>query len=171
MAATTDEVKTKFLIISDTHGQIPISQLSDEPDNGSPFREPLPQADVLLHAGDLSFGGYEHEHVRTVQMLKSAQAELKIVIPGNHDITLDHVLFDKEGEQTSAREDVKPTVEKIKSLYCDEDAQRHNIVYMEQGARTFTLKNSATFTIFTSPSTIDPWGCHWAFGYKEGTDL
>ncbi|KZZ97823.1 metallophosphoesterase domain-containing protein [Ascosphaera apis ARSEF 7405] len=167
----TDEVKTTFLIISDTHGQVPLEQSSPDPAHQTPFQYPLPRADVLLHAGDLSYGGHEDEHRRTVQMLKSAQAELKIVIPGNHDITLDQILFDKEGEETFASETVKPSVGKIKSLYCDKDAKEHNIVYLEHGVRTFTLNNGAEFTIFTSPHTIDPWGHHWAFGYKEGTDL
>ncbi|GES61517.1 Ser/Thr protein phosphatase family protein [Aspergillus terreus] len=76
-------VKTRLCLLSDTHTFPPST------DNESPYRHPLPKADILLHAGDLTKVGRRDEHLAMLAMLRDADAELKIVIAGNHDITLD----------------------------------------------------------------------------------
>lgn len=78
-------VKTRFCLISDTHARAPVPPTVTE--HG--YRHPLPSADVLLHAGDLTRTGMIDEYRVTLDMLKAADAELKIVIAGNHDLTLD----------------------------------------------------------------------------------
>ncbi|EEH35942.1 metallophosphoesterase domain-containing protein [Paracoccidioides lutzii Pb01] len=162
MAATSSsgEVKTRFCLISDTHTYTPLP-----PDNWSPFRHPFPAADVLLHAGDLTMVGKGNEHQATIGMLKSAEAELKIVIAGNHDITLDEDYYNSFGHRRhQAREDLV----KIRDMYCGEEARRHGIVYMDEGVRTFRLKNGAQFTVYASP--YQPEFCRWAFAYKRPQD-
>ena len=73
--------KTRFLIISDTHN-------ADR--NRQDFSwEPFPKVDVVLHCGDLTMLGRMQEYQTTFDMIKDIDAELKLVIAGNHDISLD----------------------------------------------------------------------------------
>jgi hypothetical protein len=81
----TSSVKTRFLIISDTHSASPDQNAGDD---GFAFRPPLPKADVLLHCGDLTMLGLLHEYEKTLDMLESIDAGLKLIIAGNHDISL-----------------------------------------------------------------------------------
>lgn len=86
-------VKTRICMISDTHTNTPKPATSQD----YAFRNPLPKADILIHAGDLTKVGYHAEHETTIDMLKAADAELKLVIAGNHDITLDEEHFTSFG--------------------------------------------------------------------------
>lgn len=91
--ASAAGVKTRICMISDTHTNTPKSSACKD----SPFRNPLPKADILIHAGDLTKVGYYAEYETTIAMLKDADAELKLVIAGNHDITLDEDHFTSFG--------------------------------------------------------------------------
>lgn len=149
-------------MISDTHNFYP-----DPSDRSIPYRHPLPPADILLHAGDITFVGQETEHQLMVDMLKDADAELKIVIAGNHDITLDEKYYNEVGyckHWRNGRQDLA----KIREMYCGEEARRHGIVYMDEGLRTFTLNNGARFTVYASP--YQPEFCRWAFAYNRSQD-
>ncbi|KAI9904265.1 hypothetical protein N3K66_000794 [Trichothecium roseum] len=111
------QVKTRLLIISDTHGKGPHETDSSTDDelggapganhhhqhqqyqrqrdfgsrHGTPtgFRHPLPPADVLIHCGDLTYRSTPDEFEATLTMLRAAPAPLKLFIPGNHDVALD----------------------------------------------------------------------------------
>jgi len=67
----------RFVCISDTHGQ-------HEALTGK-----LPQGDVLLHAGDFSMCGDLQEVKAFGSWLAAQPFDLKVVIPGNHDLTFD----------------------------------------------------------------------------------
>jgi 3',5'-cyclic AMP phosphodiesterase CpdA len=54
-----------------------------------PFRHPIPKADVVLHCGDITENGIPEDYERAVRMLGSIEAELRLVIPSNHDLSLD----------------------------------------------------------------------------------
>jgi predicted MPP superfamily phosphohydrolase len=82
MSAQT--IKTRILIISDTHST-PLAPAS----SSQPFRQPLPSADVLVHCGDLTMEGLASEYNKTLDMLASIDAPVKLIIAGNHDRTLD----------------------------------------------------------------------------------
>lgn len=67
-------IKTRILIISDTHNA-PLS--SKEHDNGNPtapFKSPLPSADLLIHCGDLTMTGQLDEYHKTLDMLAEIDA-------------------------------------------------------------------------------------------------
>ncbi|KAK3360551.1 hypothetical protein B0T25DRAFT_449199, partial [Lasiosphaeria hispida] len=49
----------------------------------------LPRADVVLHCGDLTKDSRSEEFERTLAMLRSIDAPLKLAIPGNHDFSLE----------------------------------------------------------------------------------
>ncbi|KAF4983424.1 hypothetical protein FZEAL_1153 [Fusarium zealandicum] len=73
--------RTRFVCISDTHNCTP----------------KLPKGDVLIHAGDLTNQGSYPELSKTVAWLEQADFEAKIVIAGNHDITLDSAFYAEHG--------------------------------------------------------------------------
>ncbi|KAL9599797.1 MAG: hypothetical protein Q9219_003583 [cf. Caloplaca sp. 3 TL-2023] len=156
-------VKTRFLVLSDTH----TAPLFASSDIEHAYREPLPPADVLLHAGDLTNIGYINEYEAAIQMLASASAELKIVIAGNHDITLDEKYYASTGKKLMHR-NISEDLGVVKDMWTGEEAKKAGIVYLEEGVRTFTLSNGAKFTIYASP--YQPEFCNWAFPYERDED-
>ncbi|KAJ4018566.1 hypothetical protein NW752_005685 [Fusarium irregulare] len=73
--------RTRIVCISDTHN----------------CQVKLPKGDVLIHAGDLSNQGSHAELSKTVAWLEKQDFEAKIVIAGNHDITLDREFYAEHG--------------------------------------------------------------------------
>ena len=156
-------IKTRILILSDTHAATPYEEKNTE----FAFRWPLPRADVLLHAGDLTGNGAFWQHKRTAEMIRKAPAKLKIVIPGNHDLTLDEEYYPKQWKihgWASGKQDMGA----CKALYTCVQAEEAGIVYMEEGIRTFTLENGAKLTVYASAYT--PAFCNWAFAYERDED-
>jgi len=49
-----------------------------------------------------------------------------------------------------------------------EKAKQAGIVYMDEGLKTFKLKNGAQFTLYASP--YQPEFCRWAFAYERHID-
>lgn len=85
-----------------------------------------------------------------LDMLKHAPAKLKLVIPGNHDITLHEEFYvwgtgkDKHVRRGGeGMEDIK----KIRKMWTGEEARKAGIVYLEEGVWTFELGNGANFTV------------------------
>ncbi len=70
-------IPTKFLLISDTHDVYP-----SDTDSQSPFRNPLPGCDVLIHAGDMTDNGREAEYQKFLDWICKINAEVKIIIAG-----------------------------------------------------------------------------------------
>lgn len=141
MSNTNKTVKTTFCVVSDTHNRSP------KPENETKwaFRDPLPSADVLLHAGDLTIIGELKHYKDALDWIKSADAELKIVIAGNHDIDLHeeyYVEYSGEELQEALRK-----VKEIKELWTGPDAKAAGVVYLDEGLHTFRLRNGAVFTV------------------------
>jgi len=157
-------IKTRFCIISDTHSCAPLPSS----DTKHAYRLPLPRADVLLHAGDLTIVGQLREYRVILDVLKAADAELKIVIAGNHDLSLDDEFMRLVIKGQREDMDTEMDVRKAKDMWTGEEARNAGIVYLEEGTRTFELKNGAKFTIYTSPYT--PEFCQWGFAYERDQD-
>jgi len=134
-------VKTRFLIVSDTHNVVPF----DADDGDHAYRQPLPDADILLHCGDLTVEGGYNEYLRTIRMLKEHPAQYKIVIAGNHDVTLDKECYKKQWQRFHP--DGQQEVDKIRELWVGKKATDAGIVYLEEGVREFGLRNGARFTV------------------------
>ncbi|KAJ5085942.1 hypothetical protein N7532_010713 [Penicillium argentinense] len=192
--ASAAGIKTRICMISDTHTTSPYPPLS----KNHVYRNPLPKADVLLHAGDLTKVGYRTEHEETVSMLKAADAELKLVIAGNHDITLDEEHFLRAGYKrhrkteyfgskdiplkkdeasrlaairdgtTPPTSEMQTYVRDIIDLYTNESAYAAGIRYLDEGIHTFTLSTGAKFTVYASPYQPEFFG--WAFAYPRNQD-
>ncbi|PWY82910.1 hypothetical protein BO70DRAFT_370903 [Aspergillus heteromorphus CBS 117.55] len=152
---------------------------------------PLPATNILLHAGDLTKVGHKHEHLSLLSTLQSAAAELKLVIPGNHDITLDAPYYTSKGHlrhrhrtdhtapsvhantahNISAGKHEEGAIEDpddIKRLYTSAEAWEAGIRYLEEGVHVFRLTSGVRFTVYASPFT--PEFCDWAFAYERGVD-
>lgn len=156
---------TRVLILSDTHSALPNSSGTPE----QPFSTPLPQADVAIHAGDLTSTGKLHEHRRALTLLKSLPAPLKIVIPGNHDLSLDGEYCSKHPwlyawDHGHTREELN----EASDLYTNHEAVDAGIVYLVEGTRQFQLANGALLNVYASAYT--PEFCDWGFAYHRDED-
>ncbi|KAG9189570.1 hypothetical protein G6011_06438 [Alternaria panax] len=120
----------RFLILSDTHG-------AELPAN-------LPPCDVLLHCGDLTEDGTPRSISSALRNLGKAEAKLKLVIAGNHDISLDRLYWLSQGGTEADAERAHELVT---------EASKIGITFLWEGTYTFTLACGATFTIYASPYT------------------
>ncbi|KAJ5106445.1 hypothetical protein N7456_003120 [Penicillium angulare] len=189
-----ERVKTRICMISDTHTNTPVPASFTT----NPFRNPLPEADVLIHAGDLTVKGFSAEYEKTISMLKAAKAELKIVIAGNHDLTLDEEYYSSygyrrhripirldttqsalENEEQSLMRTIRngevPPIEAlnsytrhVKELWTSQSARDAGIRYLEEGVHSFILSNGAKLTVYASP--YQPEFFRWAFAYNRSED-
>ncbi|KAL9115101.1 MAG: hypothetical protein Q9227_000895 [Pyrenula ochraceoflavens] len=152
---------TDILLLSDTHAHYSLI----------PEAHPLPPASILIHSGDLTNLGSYRDHQRTFSLITSHPAELKIVIPGNHDLTLDSTYLSSNtspyGVFSTAFRGSEP-ISAIRELWTGPEAQRHGIVYLEEGTRTFRLRDGTAFTLYASAYT--PEFCNWAFAYPRSED-
>ncbi|KAF8341259.1 Metallo-dependent phosphatase-like protein, partial [Cantharellus anzutake] len=71
---------TRFVCISDTHSVIDF---------------PVPDGDILIHAGDLTTVGRVPDLQKTIQWLSRLPHAAKIVIAGSHDLVLDMDWYDQ----------------------------------------------------------------------------
>lgn len=142
------------MILSDTHAQ----------DIWQNRTAPLSKVDVLLHCGDLSDRGSPPQNHDTLDSLAEVDAELKLVIPGNHDLSLDKDYTMRRGEDPMAHE-------RAIKLWTDPEARATKevgVTYLTAGIHSFTLRSGATFTVYANPCT--PEFCAWAFPYKRKGD-
>jgi hypothetical protein len=137
--------RTRFVCISDTHNSLP----------------KLPVGDVLIHAGDLTNQGSFSELQKTVAWLEKAPFECKLVVAGNHDITLDPSFYREYGSRFHNQE-VQDIDECINLLL-----RSSSITYLNHEARTIHLTKQdgpqTIFKVFGSP--YSPSRGVWAFGY------
>ncbi|KAI1468363.1 Metallo-dependent phosphatase [Daldinia caldariorum] len=154
-------IKTRFLILSDTHGE------------NIPNIQHIP-ADIAIHCGDLTDESKIEEFKTTIKLLKSIDAPLKLVIAGNHDFTLDVPLFKNK---IAENPDLQPEdVEKIYGGFGEihqlfEDARSAGVVFLKEGIYHFELANGAKLKVYASPFT--PSLSNWGFQYnpEEGHDF
>ncbi|EAQ86097.1 hypothetical protein CHGG_07350 [Chaetomium globosum CBS 148.51] len=141
--------RTRIVCISDTHNST----------------VKLPKGDVLIHAGDLTNQGSYSELSKAVQWLEKADFEAKIVIAGNHDITLDHDFYSKHGSSFHNQTPQDPA--KCLSLF----TSSRTITYLQNESATVRLTKpggpGTEFTVFGSP--YSPQYGTWAFMYPRST--
>lgn len=156
-------IGTKFLIISDTHN----FEFSDNAGTSQPLQLPTPKADVLLHCGDLTQVGGVSSFKKALKMLGRIDAELKLVIPGNHDLELDKLYWEAPHDYSEAPEDPKDHDLAVETM-TGPLAGEAGVSFLNEGTHSFTLKSGAKFTIYVSPYT--PAFCDWAFAYEQKDD-
>jgi Calcineurin-like phosphoesterase len=164
----TINVSTRFLIISDTH-----NFEFDECYESCYLRQPVPRADVVLHCGDLTQVGGLSMYKKALKMLGSIDAELKLVIAGNHDLSLDGDYWQThlyKGDEGDDPEDDDDPMEHSHALNIMRGplAAEAGVTYLEEGVHNFALRNGARFSVYASPYT--PEFGDWAFPYKRNED-
>lgn len=144
---STSRITTRFLVISDTHSAEPSQNVTNAEVS---FRPPLPEADVLLHCGDLTMVGHLHEYERTLKMLEGINADLKLVIAGNHDITLDERYYERKGQYMHRWHGYDTDLPRhAKEMWTGERARKAGVTYLEEGTHTFQLSNGAQLRVST----------------------
>jgi predicted MPP superfamily phosphohydrolase len=117
MATSSELNLTRLVCISDTHSR---------------YHFALPAGDILIHAGDFSMSGERSEIEKFIQWLKSlTQFRLKIIIAGNHDLTLEPEFYEKTWQRWHPRQKQDP--EQIGRLIRDPSlATDYGIIYLEE---------------------------------------
>ncbi|KAF3809058.1 hypothetical protein GCG54_00011254 [Colletotrichum gloeosporioides] len=153
----TSGIKTRILIISDTHGA-----------SSLPGSQSLPPVDVAIHCGDLTEESKLVEFQNTITLMKSINAPLKIVIAGNHDWTLDTPIFKSKIAEIPPPVDMAlvdaeyRTFNQARDLLLSSSAT--DITFLQhQGTHRLALPNGARLTLYASPFT--PSTEDWAFQY------
>lgn len=62
---------------------------------------PLPDRDILIHAGNLAQSGSFEELQKTLSWLRSQPHHTKIIVAGNHDLLIDAAYRDPDGQAVS----------------------------------------------------------------------
>ncbi|KAH9841165.1 MFS general substrate transporter [Teratosphaeria destructans] len=146
----------RFLVLSDTHNfEI------DAADEKYPLRLPMPKVDVVLHCGDLTQAGGTSAYKKALRMLGHFDADLKLVIAGNHDISLDAEYWQSHLEEDDEPEEHDEAV----AIMTGPLAKAAKVTYLTEGRCEFTLPSGKPFSIFVSP--YQPECGDWAFGYKR----
>jgi Icc-related predicted phosphoesterase len=143
-------VSIRLLVVSDTHGEWPYNT-----------QEPAPKADILLHCGDLTQVGGLASFKRAIEDIKTIDAELKLVIAGNHDLELDESWVRRNMEDP---EELEESVECISYMNAQ---KQHGIYYLSEGLHKFQLQDGRVFTVYASPYTPEFNGYAFAYGDQE----
>lgn len=157
MAETTAaqaNIKTRFLIISDTHG---LGRL--------PNSIKRQHADVAIHCGDLTTESELDEFKASLRLLQAVDAPLKLVIAGNHDFTMDIPVFERK--VADACPPLDPMLIEQTYGYFGEARKlfgpETGITFLDEGTRIFRLENGAVLKVYASPYT--PSDGDWGFRY------
>lgn len=140
----------RFLVLPDTHDADPPSS--------------LPSCDVLLHCGDITEDGTPASISKALSSLGHIEAELKLVIAGNHEISLDKQYYTSQGGSATDVEESAALVWPEASSV----AARNGVTFFHEGTHAFTLASGASFTVYASPFT-SAYGSS-AFQYQSNED-
>ncbi|KKP00954.1 hypothetical protein THAR02_06926 [Trichoderma harzianum] len=155
-------IRTRCLIISDTHGmQLPVD-----------IHTPV---DVAIHCGDLTQHSRLDEFQSAIELIEKLNAPLKIVIAGNHDFSLDIPVFKQkilEANRLSLEPLDNVTIRKEYGDYGTarqmlQESRKKGIIFVDEGSHRFSLQNGALLSIYASPytpSTASSSG--WGFQYS-----
>lgn len=150
MSTTANEAKipTRILIISDTHSTPLLAQ--DDHILPQPFRQPLPSADVLIHAGDMTMTGQIDEYHKTLDLLQRIDAPIKLIIAGNHDRTLDKIWMDQNPHGLDMTlEERQAQWQEARDVWTSPEgrARTEGVTFLEEGVHIVSLKNGARLTV------------------------
>ena len=168
----TATIKTRMLIISDTHGMVL-----------APEDKPLQKVDLAVHCGDLTEGSSLEEFRTALELLKNVDAPLKLVIAGNHDFTMDIAAFERKIADATPPLDPELVVRdygrhgEARQLF--EEAREEGIVFLDEGTHHLSLRNGALLTVYASAWTpaLGAWGFQYhpnqghTFDIDQGVDV
>jgi hypothetical protein len=150
MAYNNQYRKTRIVCVSDTHNTTP----------------PFPKGDILIHAGDLTNQGSLSELQKAVDWISKAPYEVKIVVAGNHDITLDPPFYAEHGLSFHNQHPQNPA----DCVALLQNAAK--ITYLNHSSAYIKLTDAngprTHFNVFGSPYSPDTKGL-WAFRYASSS--
>lgn len=126
----------------------------------------------MIHCGDLSQCGDLEDYRNTLKLLEKIPAPLKLVIPGNHDLSLDLDFI--HANTNFSRAEREDWYIQARGLWTGKETQNAGIVLLEPGFHEFKLDSGAKLRIYATPFTPLPAGVdasEWGFGYKSNEDL
>ena len=125
---------------------------------------------MLIHSGDLTMIGTMEQYRGALNMLSSVDAELKLVIAGNHDLSLhkEYYLSHPQARTIAGKHYDPACAEQAHELWTGEAARQAGVTYLEEGMHQFTLSNGAHFSVYASP--WQPVFYDWAFNYPLTQD-
>ncbi|KAF2724093.1 hypothetical protein K431DRAFT_282361 [Polychaeton citri CBS 116435] len=174
--STPNAIKTRILIISDTHGA-PLTY-QDATTNRQrskltpPFEHPLPKADLLIHCGDLTVTGQMDEYHATLDMLKHIDAPTKLVIPGNHDLSLDRDYVFGHPRIYAHRNELEAQAlwDEAREIWTAPlgRARQEGVTFLDEGMHSIPLANGAKVNVYASAYT--PEFMDWGFPYNKDED-
>ncbi|KAL0939812.1 uncharacterized protein CTRU02_206422 [Colletotrichum truncatum] len=161
----TASIKTRFMVISDTHGR-----------NFKSESMPHESVDIIIHCGDLTQHSKLDEFRETLQMLKQLKASLKLIIAGNHDFSLDTEAFKAKVEEANKIIGEPLETDLVEREFGHEgeakrllqDAKEDGIIFLDEGTYTFALPNRDSLKVYASPYT--PSTELWGFTYNDNND-
>jgi len=133
----------RFVCVSDTHAR------------HTKFPHPVPEGDVLLHAGDFTLNGGFSEVEHFNEWLGTLPHKHKVVIAGNHDVSFHPEYYEKHWGAFHKKDKQNPEVIK-KSLT--------NCTYLEDSETTIE-----GIRIYGSP--WQPAFGGWAFNLERGKEI
>jgi predicted MPP superfamily phosphohydrolase len=142
----------RFLVLSDTHGTL-FTDLYK-----------MLKVDVVLHCGDLTQVGSIPQFREAAKELAECNAELKLVIPGKHDLEMDSVWLNKELKEGDDPDEPK----KASAEFTCKEMADQGVRLLSEGVHTFTLADSRSFRIYASPYT--PAFNGYACAYEKDED-
>ncbi|RMY84607.1 hypothetical protein D0861_06872 [Hortaea werneckii] len=149
-----DTEKIRIVCISDTHNKAP----------GEGYT--LPAGDIFIHAGDLTNQGSLSEIQKAVSWLSKADFRTKIVIAGNHDLSLDPNYRLKHAEGWKVQPEPTEAAE-CRRLLTENDS----LTYLQHTSHVITIpEKNLSLKVFGSPYSPDRGRQNWAFQYEAGTE-
>ncbi|KAI6839532.1 hypothetical protein KC340_g17184 [Hortaea werneckii] len=149
-----DTEKIRIVCISDTHNKAP----------GEGYT--LPSGDILIHAGDLTNQGSLSEIQKAVSWLSKADFKTKIVIAGNHDLSLDPDYRLKHAEGWKVQPEPTDAAECRRLL-----AENDSFIYLQHTSHVITIpEKNLSLKVFGSPYSPDRGRQNWAFQYEAETE-
>ncbi|KAM7203643.1 Metallo-dependent phosphatase-like protein [Naviculisporaceae sp. PSN 640] len=155
----------RLLILSDTHDDAFPSWETLQAMILSSFEDK--KIDMVLHCGDLTMIGGLSNYRRAIENMRSIPAEYRLVIPGNHDVSLDP---DWWRENLIEDEDDPEEADKALKLFHDAWTKcdiGKEVVLLDEGIHTFKLNDGRSVTIYASPYTPEYGGYAFAYGPEE----
>jgi predicted phosphodiesterase len=135
--------KVRIVCISDTHNASP----------GEGYT--LPRGDILIYAGDLTNSGQPSEIRKALAWLRGADYENKIVVAGNHDISLDEHFPNQHEEAAEIRQTTTLLISSMRAQSLRSKARRSNS--SARHTRLHLLKSNGRFnTLQTKPNSYGP---------------
>ncbi|KAI7368115.1 hypothetical protein KC354_g2917 [Hortaea werneckii] len=149
-----DTEKIRIVCISDTHNKAP----------GEGYT--LPSGDILIHAGDLTNQGSLSEIQKAVSWLSKADFKTKIVIAGNHDLSLDPDYRLKHAEGWTVQPQPTEAAE-CRRLLTENDS----FTYLRHTSHVISIpEKNVSLKVFGSPYSPDRGRQNWAFQYEAETE-